>query len=67
MPLSEHGKNQYQLCERLENVLDHFRQEYDMTYCDVIGCLDILKNKVFLESLEEDDDDGEFTIEEEED
>lgn len=32
------------LCTELAAVIDHFRDEYEMTYAEVVGCLEIVKH-----------------------
>lgn len=37
--------------------IDYFRDEFDLTYAEAIGCLDILKQELLKEATEDDDHD----------
>jgi len=41
--------------EDLEARIEYFRAEYDLTYSEAIGCLEIIKHEL-LEEMREDDD-----------
>ena len=42
----------------LGNLVDYFRKEYNLTYAEAIGCLDIIKHRLLVECEDTDDDDG---------
>ncbi len=46
-------------CEQVETVIARCRQEWDMSYCELIGTLDIIKAGLLEEALEDDEDDTE--------
>jgi len=37
-------------------VVSYFRREFNLTYCEAIGVLEILKGELIAEALEEDDE-----------
>jgi len=41
------------LCDKLHQSIDYMRQEWQMTYAEVIGCLEVVKFDVLEEMLEE--------------
>jgi len=43
------------LYETIMKTLDYFRKEYNLTYAEVIGVIEIIKHTVILETYEEDD------------
>lgn len=45
--------------DELDRLIDRFRQEYDMTYAEVIGCLHMKTSDLWLEANDEDDDEDE--------
>ena len=42
--------------EELSRVVDYFRKEFDLTYFEAIGGLEVLKLQLFKEMHEQDDD-----------
>jgi len=53
---------QEHLTEEISRVIDRFRKEYEMSYIDLVGTLEYLKQEILLESFGFGDDeaDGEF-------
>lgn len=43
------------LTDALQEKIDYFRREYDLTYAETIGVLAILQMSLFAETVEEDD------------
>lgn len=41
------------LMDEIESKIDYFRQEYEMTYCEVIGSLESVKLHLWFEAEEE--------------
>ncbi len=41
------------LIEKLSAAIDYMRQEWSMTYTEVIGCLEVVKNEMFREIKDE--------------
>ena len=41
-------------CEQVEAVIARCRQEWDMTYCELIGTIEIIKVGLLEEALEDD-------------
>lgn len=37
--------------------IEYFRQEFDLTYSEAIGCLEIAKHELAKEATEDDEDD----------
>ena len=48
------------LAEELTAVIERFRHEYEMTYAEVVGCLELVKYDVICESVEDDDDEDDI-------
>ena len=48
---------QAHLAAELAAVIERHRYEYELTYAEVVGCLEMVKFDVLLESTEPDDDD----------
>jgi len=46
----------YDLMERLRKQIDYIRAEYEMTYAEAVGCLELLKAEIIKEALNEEDD-----------
>lgn len=44
-------QKQSELANKLEQVLDYFREEYDMTYAEVCGVLGLIKTDLELECI----------------
>lgn len=42
--------------EELERVITRFRQEYDLTYAEAIGCLELVKFDLVAEMRDEQED-----------
>lgn len=42
------------LVHEFDRVIDRFRQEYQMTYAQVLGCLDLLKADLIRDATEDD-------------
>ena len=42
-----------EFCGRVEEVLDYCRQEWDLTYAEAIGCLELIKANLIEESSED--------------
>lgn len=40
----------------LRSRIDYFRAEFDLTYAAAIGCLEIVKQELVTETMEDDDD-----------
>lgn len=54
------GKAAEHFCEELDKLIERFRQEYDMSYAEAVGCLELTKADLVREcqeSYEEDDSD----------
>jgi len=49
------------LCGALDDKINYFRQEYDLTYAEVIGVLEIIKAILLQEAIEEEDSNGKET------
>ena len=45
--------------DEITNRLEYFRQEFDLTYAESVGALEILKQALILEAFEVDDIDEE--------
>ena len=43
-------------CNSVGGTIDRCRQEWDISYCELLGCLDIIKNDLLDECNEEDED-----------
>lgn len=41
-------------CEQVETVIARCRQEWDMSYCEIIGTIEIIKAGLLEEALEDD-------------
>lgn len=53
--MSDAGR-QY-LLDKLTDTIDYVRLEYDMTYTELIGCLEVVKHSILVEgSIDEDED-----------
>lgn len=44
--------------QRIHDAIDYCRQEWDMTYSEVVGCLEIVKADILDEMKEEAEDEG---------
>ena len=42
-----------ELCARIENAIGYCRQEWNLTYAQAIGCLEIIKAGMLAECLED--------------
>lgn len=42
--------------EGVESIIGRCRQEWDMSYCEIVGCLEIIKANLIEESLEDEDE-----------
>lgn len=42
--------------EAIEERIDYFRKEYEMTYAEAVGCLEIIKFDLLSEMKDQDDD-----------
>ncbi len=42
-------------CEEVELIINRMRQEYEMTYAEVIGCLEVIKMGLMNEALDQDE------------
>ena len=40
----------------LTRVIDYFRAEFDLTYMEAIGCLELTKQQLILETIDDEDD-----------
>ena len=41
--------------EGVESIIERCRQEWHMSYCEIVGCLEIIKSNLIEESLEDED------------
>ena len=57
-PKPTHGKAQERLVIELNKIIQYYGMEYDITFADAIGCLEIVKNMIH-KSYEEDEEDEE--------
>lgn len=55
------------LTREIQNLIDRHCREYKMTGCEIVGCLEFVKQDIMLQTFEvltasdiEDDDDGEL-------
>lgn len=46
-------ERQTEFCRRIEEVVDHFRLEWELTYCKAIGCLALIKARLEQEALDD--------------
>ncbi len=42
----------------LDRIIEYFRDEWEITYVEAIGCLEVTRAKLVREVLEEDEDDA---------
>ena len=45
------------LQERINKQIDYCRKEFDMTYAEVVGVLEIVKHDIWNETIEESEED----------
>ena len=44
-----------ELCGRVEDAIGYCRQEWDLTYAEAVGCLEMIKANLIEEALEDED------------
>ena len=44
------------LCEKLHDAIDYMRSEWDMTYSEVVGCLEVVKFDILEEMADKSED-----------
>ena len=51
--MSDHAIDYF--CKQVTATIDRCRQEWDISYCEIIGCIEIIKNDLLVECNKEDD------------
>ena len=46
-------------CNDLFRLIDRFRLEYEMSYAELVGCLEMQKDKIICEAYQDEDDEDE--------